>query len=440
MFVFGAPSQPSSFEPVGPRALRIRWSAKTIQIALSSSFKTAPAIISGSDVEGAVRRALDSWSVASGINFVLIHSDVQSISPVNFPDGINLITVASSPENVSIFRDGNNAARTRVFFDTDSGEINEADIAINPFPYTADGAFLQFSTNGTDATYDLESTLTHEIGHLLGLGHSHIAAATMQTSQGLNGTYGFPAVTERSLSDADRVAIRSLYGPCEETGELSGRIVMNSQAGVSPVVGAHVWLEDTFTGRVAAGAETNSAGRYNFTCLPRGDYRAIVEPGEGNADGALFVGLRAKRRVQAQLRTTEISAAVRITPDKPVSINYVFGSSQNSKRKLDVALFGTNGELSTVPIPAQPGGKITLFVSGTGIDQVLATGFSSGSPFLYVDQASVKLQQVSSGKPVVSFDVLLAPEIPPGDYSIRLQSNSGETAYLAGAITVNPEL
>jgi hypothetical protein len=55
-----------------------------------------------------------------------------------------------------------------------------------------------------------------------------------------------------------------------------------------------------------------------------------------------------------------------------------------------------------------------------------------------VDAASLTLQQFHDSTPVISFEVTLAANAPPGDYSIRLQSNSGEVAYLAGGITINP--
>jgi len=48
------------------------------------------------------------------------------------------------------------------------------------------------------------------------------------------------------------------------------------------------------------------------------------------------------------------------------------------------------------------------------------------------------LQQFRSATPVISFEISVAANIPPGDYSIRLQSNSGELAYLVGGVTINP--
>ncbi len=433
LLVFGVPGQPSSFEPAAPRAARIRWATKTIRIALSDSLYASPvAVLEGSDIEGAVRRALDSWSNAAGVKFVVVPSKLESISAVNAPDGVSLITIAATPENLSIFRDETNTARTRVFFDSETGEISEADIVLNPFPFSEDGLLLQFSTNGTPGTYDLESTLTHEIGHLLGLNHSHVAGATMQPSQGINGTYGMPALTERSLSDADNVAARGLYGPCEGLGSVKGRILNSSQLGVFGLGAAHVWLEDITSGRVTGSVTTGTDGRFNIDCLPAGDYRAMVGY---SADS--FSARESKRAArQSSFRSVEISGSVRVTAEKPVVINYIFVPPQNSRRSLDPRMFGTGGDLSTAPIPARAGSKLTIYVSGLGVDQVPGSNFTLGSPFIIVNPSSLTLEQANGASPIVSFEITLAPNAPTGDYTIRLQANSGETAYLVGALTV----
>src|SRR6266498_2332185 len=239
LLAFVASSLPSSFDlPAASQKRQIKWPTKNIQISLSTSLTApSPAIKPASDVLGAVERALASWSGAANVKFVEIPSTAQSVSPMNSGDGISLITVAATAENLALFSEGNTTARTRVFYDPDTGAISEADIVINPFPYSGEGESLQFSTDGTPGTYDLESTLAHEIGHLLGLTHSPVIGATMQPLQALNGTYGLPAISERTLSDSDQAAVRSLYGPREKTnssGSIEGRILSSFGGSLLP--------------------------------------------------------------------------------------------------------------------------------------------------------------------------------------------------------------
>ena len=90
-------------------------------MALSTSLSSpSPAIKPESDVLGAVRRALASWSRAANIKFVEVSSKKESVSPTSGGDGVNLITIAGTGDNVALFAEGNTTARTRVFYDLDT--------------------------------------------------------------------------------------------------------------------------------------------------------------------------------------------------------------------------------------------------------------------------------------------------------------------------------
>lgn len=443
LLAFVVSSQPSSFDlPASSQERQIRWPTKSIQIALSTSL-TAPsaAIKPESDVLGAVQRALASWSRAAEVTFVEVSSKAQSVSPTNGGDGISLITVAATAENLALFGEGNTTARTRVFYDPDTGEISEADIVINPFPYSGEGESLQFSTDATPGTYDLESTLAHEIGHLLGLNHSRVIGATMQASQALNGTYGLAAITERTLSEADLAAVRSLYGAREKVGSIEGRILNSIDGNLLPATAAHVWIEDLANGRVMASSLTTAGGRFSINGVPPGNYRAMVEYLDGPASDSAALSAASDRKPggrQRAFRSVEIASRLRVAADKSTPLNYVLVPPQNSPPALNPRFIGINGELSTVPVPVAAGKKLTLYVGGEGVDLIPGSGLVLSSPFITVDPASLTLQQFHNATPVISFEVSVAANAPPGDYSIRLQSNSGEMAYLVGGITINP--
>jgi hypothetical protein len=434
-----------------PRQQWTKWSTRTIQISLSTSLiSPASSIAPDSDVMGAVRRAFNRWSTAANIKFEEVSSKVQSISPVSGGDGISLITIAETAENLAIFGGGHNPARTRVFYDQETGEIVEADIAINPHPIGADGTPLQFSTDGTPGTYDLESTLMHEIGHFLGLDHSNVIGSTMQPHQGVNGTYKLPAFTERTLSEDDRTKLLSLYGSLEGLCAIEGKLTNSSLGGYPvPLQGAHVWVEESGSGRVVASGITAANGNYRIESIPAGQYRVLTEYVDGPAATEVSSGSVPMNsgnsgnpantaRGQRPFRSVELRNRVRLRANATTRINSVLVPPQSGPPMLKPRFLGTNGELSATPLPAEAGKKLTIYVGGEGVDQVPISGISVTSPFMTIDPESLTLQQFGTSFPVVGFDVTVAPHASFGDYSIRLQSHSGEVAYLPGGLTIDP--
>jgi hypothetical protein len=409
------------FEPTAQTARRIHWPRKTIEVALSNSLLTPGTNIKpDSDVVGAVRRALARWSNLSSINFVVTWSSATSISPADAGDGVSLLTIADTPENEA-FNSETTTGRTRVFFDPETGNIAEADISINPRPRAEDGTQLQFSTDGTPGTYDLEATFTHEIGHLLGLDHSAVLSSTMQGRQAFNGTFGLPALTERTLSEDDRQKVRSLYGPKFKLGRIEGRLADNRLAGMlTPLNGVNVWAENVATGRVIASDVTAEDGSYKLEGLAPGQYRVIVTAG---SDAQKF-------------RSFELSNQVTVKADLATPLASSLVSPQPSV--LNPRAIGLNAELSTLALPLAPGKRVKIYLGGEGVDQVPGTSIVVNSPYFTVDPATLAREQIAAPFPVVSIELQVAANAPFGDYTLRLQSNSGETAYVPGAITIDP--
>jgi hypothetical protein len=422
--------------------LQIKWTKKRIPIALSASLTTpGPEIKAGSDVMGALRRALSRWSSVANIQFVEVSSKAQSISPATAGDGISLITIADTPENNVLFSGANNTGRTRVFFDPVTGSISEADVVINPRPVSVDGSLVQFSTDGTAGTYDLESAFTHEIGHLLGLEHSGVIAATMQARQRLNGADNLTAPTNRTLSEDDRAAVRGIYGPHDGLGVIEGKIQDSSTGSPVAVFGAHVWAENSLTGRVIASSITLADGHYRIESLPPGQYRVVASYLDGAVmadDIASSGGAYAGMNKQTAFRTAELGNQINVTAGSPTNLNWIIVPPQNTAPVLKPKLLGLNAQLSSVAVPVEPGKTYTLYVGGDGVDQVPGSAISVSSPFMTVNPASLTLQPFGSSFPVISFEVTIAPNAPFGDYSIRLQANSGEVAYFTGGLTVDP--
>ncbi|HEX8475047.1 MAG TPA: DUF4214 domain-containing protein [Pyrinomonadaceae bacterium] len=415
---------------------QLRWPTNTINIALSTSLQSPPANIKpGSDVVGAARRALARWSEAANIQFNITFSDSQAITPSGGADNESLITVSTA--SAGDFQPGvERPGIARIFFEPNTGataQILAGDIAINPF--------LQFSTDGSPDTYDLESTFVHELGHVLGLEHSAVLGASMMPRQGKNiTTYNMPAQTVRTLSDDDRAGMLAIYGPRAGLGAIEGTVA----TGTGPIFGAHVWAEDVATGRVRASNITLPNGSFRIEGLPPGQYRIITEPldepvaqreiptrSRGAYGGLITAPI-------APFRTAERSDIINVAANATAngSINF----SLTAAPTINATLIGTNGILSTVPVPLVPGRTLNLLLGGEQIHQVGASGITVPSPFITVDQSSYQ-QMFFGSLQVISVNVNVAATAPPGDYSLRLQAttgqSTGEIAYISGGLTID---
>ena len=439
VIVSAAPVRPFTLQYTDSSSkTQIKWPNNRINLTFSSSLYAPPANVkAGSDVVGALRRALASWSEAADIEFVESWSKEQSISAAGSKgDGVSLISIADTAENIAPFVGASSdmSGRTRVFF-TRTGSITEADIVLNPYQ--------QFSTDGTSGTYDIEATFAHEIGHLLGLEHSSVVGATMQPRQGRNGIYGLPTFGPRTLSQDDVTGVRAIYGVRPEDarprGTVSGTISYHAGA---PVFGANVWAEESTTGRLVASNITLSNGTFQIDNLAPGKYELKVEALDGVVLGS---EIASQRGAYASLASTQV------VPFRTEEIGQITISAERTSRisaqlsdspaQLNPTLIGFNGQLSTLAVPLAPGRTYTVFVGGDGVTvkQLAVGGVSITSRYLTVNPSSVVQQQYGAGLSIISFDVIVSDYAPAGDYSVRLQSQNGEVAYVVGGVTVDKE-
>src|SRR5262245_58406613 len=98
----------------------LRWKSGVVRLAVSVSLlRDSSNVKRESDVVGAVKRSLDTWASVADIEFQVVNSDKLNVSPSGpAGDGVSLITIAQTPENVLLFsKDTENAAATtRVFY------------------------------------------------------------------------------------------------------------------------------------------------------------------------------------------------------------------------------------------------------------------------------------------------------------------------------------
>ena len=195
---------------------------------------------------------------------------------------------------------------------TELGQILDADIYFNPSDSNTTFATPQALPSFPKA-YDLESVLTHELGHFLGFSHSAVWSAMMfpfaPAPGTISGTRPTTQQPDAPLGDDDRTGLRVLYPDPADTlhqGSISGRITpANSLAlptfppGVTGVFGSHAVVVDNSTG-AAIGATMGGwsctapgpaqfDGTYQIAGLAVGsDYTIYAEALNGAANPSQF--------------------------------------------------------------------------------------------------------------------------------------------------------
>jgi hypothetical protein len=160
--------------------------------------------LGGAAVELAIARSIATWNEAARgcSDFRLVDDGYPSGSATNLfdgePDGENRILWRETvwPEEVPT----HTLALTTSIHRVATGEIVDADIDLNGVHHTWTAV-----DDPAAARVDVENTVTHELGHLLGLAHVPDAEATM---------YGESApgdLDKRSLAEDDVAGLCSVY-------------------------------------------------------------------------------------------------------------------------------------------------------------------------------------------------------------------------------------
>jgi hypothetical protein len=195
---------------------------------------------------------------------------------------------------------------------TELGQILDADIYFNPSDSNTTFATPQ-ALPAAPKAYDLESVLTHELGHSLGFSHSAVWSAMMfpfaPAPGTISGTRPTTQQPDAPLGDDDRTGLRVLYPDPADTlhqGSISGKISpANPLAlpayplGVTGVFGTHVVAVDNSTGAVigatmggwscTAPGPAQFDGTYQIAGLAVGsNYTVYAEALNGTANPSQF--------------------------------------------------------------------------------------------------------------------------------------------------------
>lgn len=201
------------------------WASSCLQIYVQADGSPTQGISFAMAKEG-VTRAVGAWLSADcgGAPPLL---DVQVLGPITCAASEYNSTKKNA--NIVLFRDDqwpypgseDALAFTHLQFNADTGELWDADLEINSFEF-------QFSAGDPVLHNDLDSMLTHEMGHMLGLAHTLVKDATM-----------FAAYTEgtsslRSLATDDVKGVCAAYAP----DRIPSRTSCAPRHGFSDVCGA----------------------------------------------------------------------------------------------------------------------------------------------------------------------------------------------------------
>lgn len=156
-------------------------------------------IASATDIEAVYQRAIAIWNAESGADLYVEYGGTTTTTAIGGgDDGHNVDVFGGSTISATLARS------TWGYVDDD---LTDCDTEF----YTANGYgpiewYVGTGSAGVGA-YDLQQTMTHELGHCLGLGHSTVDGAIM-------GPYNTDGTGEelRHLTADDRAGIQSIYG------------------------------------------------------------------------------------------------------------------------------------------------------------------------------------------------------------------------------------
>jgi hypothetical protein len=265
---------------------RIRWREMPVRWFISTH--NAGQGISATALEAVVSRSFATWEAVPTADVSGEFGGFTAARPFD-DDLMTVIGFLDEPDLERIL------GATSFLIDAFTGDILESDIFFNArFPWSV-------AAGGEPFRFDLESVAVHELGHLLGLGHSALGETDLLPDGRrrviASGAVMFPIafgpgnVADRQLQPDDAAGVSDLYptaGFRASTGIARGRV---RRAGRG-VLGAHVAAFHLETGTIIAGFSLNEHGEFQIAGLRPGPHIIRVEPLDDAEVESFFVDTR----------------------------------------------------------------------------------------------------------------------------------------------------
>ena len=254
---------------IGARLVDVRFNTFPIRYFITN--RDVPGVPAG-QLQQTVERGFATWAAVPNVGLSAQFAGFTAIDPVG-GDNTNVIGFSNRPDLDRVL------GSTSFTVDTVTGEVLESDIFLNSsFSWSV-------SASGVEGSQDVESIALHEIGHLLGLGHSMLGETEL--IPGGRRVLGAESVMfpiafaagglNRALRADDIAGISDIYGSEEfrnSTGSISGRVTKNGAG----VMGAHVVAFQPSTGKLVATFSLAEDGTFVIAGLDPGPQIVRVEP------------------------------------------------------------------------------------------------------------------------------------------------------------------
>ncbi len=275
----------SAYLPLGTSvngaSVLTRWTSMPIRYLVTNRATTG---VTAAQLQAATAASFSSWSLVPTASMSASFTGFTNAEPVR-DDGATVIGFQNHEELERTL------GVTSFTLDRTTGALVEADIFLNSlFAWSV-------APSGESNKFDAQSILTHEVGHLIGLGHSLLGETVLRAEGGRRViakrsvmfpiAYAVGTILDRNLQDDDIAAVSVTYPTgkfLNSTGSIAGKVTL----GGTGIFGAHVVAVNTRTGQTVGSFTLNTQGQFSMDGLEPGVYVVRVEPIDDADIGSFF--------------------------------------------------------------------------------------------------------------------------------------------------------